>query len=390
MSNVALPEEPHEPNTMTDTLNVPIEPLRPRETVQKLLLSSTCRFIGEYEQPGVLLAQAWPGFRDRAGAIRMDEGPLSRNAFVLCFESPSTEKAVGVVLPDYSQIGEVMASLMSVLYGKRFDSHGVIESNGFFSLPDTNVFSSICDAALPHNSHRERANFAIKLDIREAGRVITFFTHKRANERFAQTFETACAFYSRSLRACENDPEVAYLHLITAGEILASYFERDQNDLLDESMQDALNAIASGLPNGDKIVKTIRGRLFQIKRRFVKAFTELVTTDFFAKSESSQVFATLHADTFEQRMAAAYDLRSQFVHTGIHFGTWIGPRGNNTSEVQSGTPVVSNREFAKTLATAPTFIGLERTVRFALLRFAATEGREVFPDLKLEQDGVTT
>jgi hypothetical protein len=370
---------------MSETPIAVRQSLRPRETVQKLLLSSTCRFIGEYEQPGVLLTQAWPGFRDRAGAIRMGEGPLSRNAFVLCFESPPREKAAGVVLPDFSQIGESMASLMSVLYGKRFDSHGVIEGNGHFSLPDTTVFALISDSDLPHNSHRIRANLPVELDIREVAQVITFFTHERANERFAQTFETACSFYSRSLRTCENDPEVAYLHLITAGEILASYFERDQDDLLDESMKSALIAIASGLPNGDKIVRTIRGRLLQIKRRFVKAFMELITADFFVNSESSQAFLALNFDTFEQRMAAAYDLRSQFVHTGIHFGTWIAPRGTQRAEIQHGKPIVPNKKFAKTLATAPTFIGLERTVRFALLRFAATEGREVFPNFNAVQ-----
>ncbi|WP_228938241.1 HEPN domain-containing protein [Paraburkholderia saeva] len=309
----------------------------------------------------------------------MAEGPLSRNAFVLCFETPPLEKAAGLVLPDYGHIGESMASLLSVLYGKRFDSHGVIEGNGMFSLPDTTAYASICDARLPHNSHRVRANFPVDLDISEAARVITYFTHGRANERFAQTFETACSFYARSLRACEFDPEVAYLHLITAGEILAGYFERDQDDLLDESIRDSLSAIASGLPNGEQIVKIIRGRLLQIKRKFVKAFTELVTTDFFAKAESTHSFLSLSPDTFERRMAAAYDLRSKFVHTGIHFGSWTAPRGNDCAEIQSGRPVVSNKEFGKILATAPTFIGLERAVRFVLLRFAATEGHKVFP-----------
>ena len=370
---------------MSDTPNVAREQLRPKGTIQKLLLSSTCRFIGEYDQPGVLLTHAWPGFRDRVGANRMAEGPLSRNAFVLCFETSPIERAAGLVLPDYSQIGESMASLMSVLYGKRFDSHGVIESNGFFSLPDTTAFSSICDASLPHNSHQARVNFPVNLDIGEAAKIITFFTHRRANERFAQTFETACSFYCRSLRACETDPEVAYLHLITAGEILASYIERDQDDLLDESMKNALIAIASGLPNGDKIARTIKGRLLQIKRKFVKAFTELVTTEFFANAESAQPFFALNFETFERRMAAAYDLRSKFVHTGIHFGSWIAPRGNNRAEIQGGKPVVSDKEFGKILATAPTFIGLERTVRFALLRFAAIEGRQVFPALNPEQ-----
>jgi hypothetical protein len=160
---------------------------------------------------------------------------------------------------------------------------------------------------------------------------------------------------------------------------LAGYFERDLDDLVDEPIRDALLAIASGLPNGNQIVKTIRGRLLQIKRKFVKAFTELVTSDFFGNAESTQSFLALSPDTFERRMAAAYDLRSKFVHTGIHFGSWTAPRGNDCAEIHSGRPVVSDKEFGKVLATAPTFIGLERAVRFALLRFAATEGHEVFP-----------
>ncbi|CAJ4806924.1 Uncharacterised protein [Burkholderia pseudomallei] len=345
------------------------------------MLSSTSRFVGELDQPDLLLTHAFPNLGDRLGFTRMTEGPLSRSAFVACFETPPIVKAPGVVLPDYSAVGDVLASMLSVLYGKRFDNHGLTESLGRYVLPDTTLFSSTCNVALPHNSHAERANFPVELNLMEGSRIVSFFRLRAQDQRFATAFEGACSFYARALRNCESDPEVAYLHLITAGEILSAYFSRDQDTLLDDSVKAALEEIGKQQPNGPKLVKLIRGRLLQIKRRFVRAFTDLVDADFFCKSEAVQPFFALSAADFEHRVAAAYDLRSKFVHTGINFGKWIEPRGDQRAEIQLGTPVVPDKEFAKILTIAPTFVGLERVVRYALLRFAMKFGCELFPEL---------
>jgi len=70
-------------------------------------------------------------------------------------------------------------------------------------------------------------------------------------------------------------------------------------------------------------------------------------------------------------MLAAYDLRSKYVHTGQPFGSWVRPRGQTIEEVQVGRPVVTSADLAKTLADAPTLVGLERVLRYALLRFAS-------------------
>jgi hypothetical protein len=364
---------------MSDAIERKKVSFRPSETVQKVMLSSTSRFVGELEQPDFLLAQAFPNLGDRLGFTRMTEGPLSRSAFIACFETPPVVKAAGVVLPDYGAFGDVLASLLSVLYGKRFDSHGLIESHGRFAMPDTTLFSSTCNAALSHNSHVERANFPVKLNLGEAMRITSFF--RVPPSRFTTAFEGACSFYARALRNCESDPEVAYLHLITAGEIMSAYFDRDQDELLDDNIKAALKEIGENMTNGPKLVKLIRGRLLQIKRRFVKAFSELVDFDFFSSSEAVEPFFSISAADFETRISAAYDLRSKFVHTGINFGTWVEPRGAQKADIQLGRPIVPDEAFGKILAIAPTFIGLERVVRYALLRFAARFGCETFPDL---------
>lgn len=43
-------------------------------------------------------------------------------------------------------------------------------------------------------------------------------------------------------------------------------------------------------------------------------------------------------------------------------------------EVQYGKPVVGDETFEKALAKAPTYFGLERIIRYCLLRFIHTHG----------------
>src|SRR4051794_19466395 len=94
---------------------------------------------------------------------------------------------------------------------------------------------------------------------------------------------------------------------------------------------------------------------------------------FFDRTEATDGFCSLKKESFPRAAAAAYDLRSQYVHTGASFGNWIQTwRGNE--ERQVGKPIVGNRTFETVLHHAPTFIGLERLTRVALLRIAEKLG----------------
>jgi hypothetical protein len=48
---------------------------------------------------------------------------------------------------------------------------------------------------------------------------------------------------------------------------------------------------------------------------------------------------------------------------------WVAPR-HALEEVQPGTPHVEDAKLAKLLQLAPTYIGLERVIRYCLIRFA--------------------
>jgi len=94
-----------------------------------------------------------------------------------------------------------------------------------------------------------------------------------------------------------------------------------------------------------------------------------VNESFFEGSESQQELFKLKPNDFDVRMAAAYDLRSHFLHAGKTFGVWVTSLANSNAEVGLGAPAYGDAEWKKLIARAPTLVGMERVIRFCLLRF---------------------
>lgn len=299
----------------------------------------------------------------------MEEGPASRNAFVFAFRTEPIAKAPGTPVPNYAPTGELICSYLAVLFGKRFDNHGLIEGSGFFHLPDLSAFGHLSNHMLPHNSHAPRLDFPVPLNLVELSRIERLMDGA-ADARFLSTFRGAAKFYLRALQSADSDPEVAYLHLITAGEILSNFRER-KDALLDAETRQALQEITSGMPRGSRIARFLSGRLRQVKRKFVDTLVELVDAEFFGRSQSLDALGRFSAETFSDAISSAYDLRSRYVHTGVSFGNWVSYW---IHEVQVGKPVVPDKKLAAILAKAPTFTGLERVIRYCLLRFASAQG----------------
>lgn len=344
--------------------------LRPKETIQKFLISTTSRFTGEYEIENFVIAHAWPNRRKIPSQISMTENPICRNAFVVAFQTESIDEH-RVMLPDYSHIPNLICVYLSILFGKRFDSHGPIEHVGMYGLPHFE-YSTFCNPGLPFNNHKPRIDLGINLGLGEASRIEKLFENN-IDSKAVKFFRSAGKFYLQALQTFEYNPETAYLNLITCGEILSNYYEYNKDELLDDETKNILKAVESNTENGVKLSNQIKSRLLQIKRKFIKTIYFLLSEIFFKNTESLQPYAALKKEGIEDRIAAAYDLRSRYVHTGIDFGGWVSFSSSN-AEIQAGTPVVDDKEFKAILAKAPTFIGLERIMRFCLLRFLQLQG----------------
>lgn len=299
-------------------------------------------------------------------------GPLGREALVVSFKTnPADEDNLRI--RTFEGTDRVFAAYFSVLYGKRFDAHGALQVSGFFNVPELSSYNEPADSRLPHNDPAVRIDYGIPLQLEELRWIVPLW--HSMDSTTSQVFHSAAKYYWQALQAGETDPEVGYLHLITAGEILSSSFDLTDEELIDPEALLILERIASHGEQGAKDARAIRSRLLGIKRRFVAAFIRLVDDEFFGRSESRHEIGRLTKANFERTMSAAYDLRSRYVHSGHSFGRWIQNFTHDRAEVQLGHPVIDDdRELAKVLSRAPTFIGLERVVRYALLRYANIGG----------------
>ena len=312
--------------------------LRPKETIYKTLISTTSRMTGEYENRGILITHAWPQFQSRSIGMRFTETPMSRSGYVIAFETPPIEKGSGVAVPDYSPTGEVLTGYLSVLFGKRFDCHGLLEGSGYYQIPEVGPYDTPCNPKLPFNSHDTRTCFGVPLEINQFTMIEGVLADPPSGTANLSRLNAACKFYLQALQNAERDTEVAYLHLITAGEVLSSDFR----------------------------FKSTKG----VKEKFVKSLCSLLDDDFYVTQNSAPHLRRFEPNNVERSIGAAYDLRSRYVHTGAPFGTWVSPALPVASgDLQLGEPSVEDRKLGRVLALAPTFVGLERLVRYCVLRW---------------------
>lgn len=351
--------------------------LRPNDHIQKLLLSTPAQFVGEFDTPNLLITHAWPPIdtgRPRWFSGRSDS--LSRTAIVLAFRTPEPPPpTAGAVVPNYENAGEIVSSALSVLFGKRFDSHGPFEMTGRFGMPELSTFTAPCEPHFKHNNGQPRADRAIPLNFSEVGRIAPLLWDSQEDPRLA-AFHAAARFYRRALMAVEGDPESAYLNLITAGEIVSNFHDLRESEILDSEALHVLSRIEKEMPDGVRVTKFLRSRLRGIKRRFVAAISEKIDVSFFDRMEARDQWAALKKEDFKERIGAAYDLRSRFVHSGYPFGSWISFQ-MNWHEIPLGKPTIPDNEMAAVLTKAPLFSGLERIIRYVILTFAAELGAKV-------------
>lgn len=347
---------------------------KPNPLIHRFLISTTSRFTGCYEGEFLRIDHAWQGANSGAGLREsMQENPRSRNYFVLSAEIGPPEKK-SIIIPNYTPLGEQVCAALSVLFGKRFDAHGLLVSHRQFYVPDFSPLTPTTYYEAAPYSHRPRQDLGIPLTLDRFGLVAPLFANLSLPEKVRRIFFAAARFYLRSLQMFDVEPEFAYLDLITCGEILANFYAYTADEIYDDETKAIFTRIRAEMPGGETVVRTLQGRMRQIKRAYVLTLTRLLKDSFFDTSECREQYGRLRKEDIEKRLKGAYDLRSQYVHTGIDFGRWTLPNGGILNEVQFGTPVVESREFEKAIAQAPTFFGLERIMRYCLTRFLHLNG----------------
>jgi hypothetical protein len=341
----------------------------------KMAISTPAHFTGQILTDSFWLTGAHPLHKNNIEIFDIS-GRFSRNFFVLTFRDrrPSEEDEKIRQPPYYGWVGDYFCVFLSVYFGKRFDNLGFFQTNGSHSIPDIppSKLRKLTDA-LPTNS-RPRKDLEIKLALHESKPLFPIleavFLEINKQTSVSKDLELAYAAgssYLQALQLFESDPEHAFLSLINAGEVIINGLEFAEDEIYDKDTQELLAEIKQQL--GDVKAKRVRERFFQIRRKFRVGLSRLVNKSFFEGSESQDDSHKFKPEDFDVRIAAAYDLRSHYLHAGKRFEEWVTIFDHWNAEVCIETPFYGDAEWKKLIARIPTLVGMERVIRFCLLRF---------------------
>lgn len=357
--------------------------MKPNERIQSALISSTSRFTGEFISDDLCITHAFSQPVDARGVATLTSNPICRNSFVISFITEKRDNNTAIYHDAYSELVQEITSYLAVIYGKRFDYHGMIQSEGHLFMPTIEQYQKPYIPHYSHNSHVPRKDIEVQLQLSEVERIFPLFSERAWVDETRTTLRTACRFYLQGLQLFEYQPETSYLSFVTIGEVLAKSYSFPIDDLLDEQLKDVLSEISKKMENSDKVVKIIKSRVRQIKRSYTKTILNLINDNFYMDSEDLRGGFPIKKENVEQCIKASYDLRSYRVHEGMDFEKWVS-RAFRGSEVIPGTPICENKSLSKALSVAPTLSGIERMMRYALLSYMQKTGLKI--DKKLNEN----
>lgn len=348
--------------------------LKPNKNIQKFLFSSTANLCGEFATDHFLITQAWPNYSPTTHWHKNSITPAAKNAYMLVFNTEDLSPDPGYEAIYYSGLGELVTSALSLLYGKVFDFHGPIECNGHYHVADQLILGVQRNTNYSFYSQAPRADFQVKLDLSEVGRIYPLLFNDGENKepkQFKRSLMACCKFYALALQGAEKDPEVSYLHLVTALEILSNTISFNGDQLLDQYALDTIKLVDKCCENSTEIEKFIKDRLRQVKRKFTLTVEKYIDDNFFNRTESQSDITRFKKETFQKCIKSAYDLRSQYVHTGSSFGRRVlKPFCGINSETPLPSKSSSKDSLDRILDYAPSLSGLERVTRYSLLSAA--------------------
>jgi hypothetical protein len=350
--------------------------LRPPDKLHRGILHTTCDVVGGYESDDLHLNIAFPQMGDEGDDI------FKRHGTFYCSYTMDTTEEIGELRLRRSphRLGRLLADLLCLRYGKRVEFLGYIYSGGHFMQPRSVQYPvpSLKGNLHPFVSNRPRVDYPQvvrdnqdSFNLAAAELIAWIIENPQPPESEALT---ACLnsvhFYAEALRTFREHPDYAYLSLVTAGEVFTGAVTPDIDAHLDDDARALLEKIEAGCDA--KTANQVRKKLYATTARFVGALIGTLDDGFFERTESQfgmkVLMGRIKKDTIHDALRAAYVVRSRLSHAGKRPSPWIQP--NQLTEMPMGTPYLPGEvdEWARALSMCLTHLGLERVIRYALLK----------------------
>jgi len=362
---------------------------KPDPNIHKYQISTPCYFVGHYENDYIALELAQPSVDESFTTWdSIHNTAYARNYIIIVFKSIDKYKKDDVDSYLYS-FARRISILLSVYYGKCINEHGFLEFNGGYWIPTSiNTVPNKYNFIAPFNQIPRKDLGDIMNSpgsnrpcLDGVKRIAPIFDTILDETEFNNILLTAGSFYLHSLQSFNNDPEIAYLDLISCGEVLSNFkgFNYDDDKLLPEDLLNDFNKLEIECKEIIDIAK-LKKNFRSIKRRFTLTLLKLVNNYYFnniANDLGSSSFFNYHynkiilKDNAKINIKYSYDIRSKYLHAGKSFGKYIIPFRNSITEIRVGEipDDIGDSDFRKALNNALLYVGLERIMRFCLLRF---------------------
>ena len=138
--------------------------LQPNKRIQSALVSSTSRFTDVYRSRGFSITHASSIPDEPRAKASYAPNPVCRNSFVISFPTEPREKLAQPMYEPYTEYAKEITAFMAVLFGKRFDSHGLIQCEGLLHLPSIEPYQQIVDHRLCTTTTKRDAILRFRLN----------------------------------------------------------------------------------------------------------------------------------------------------------------------------------------------------------------------------------
>ncbi len=318
--------------------------LKPDKRIHRFLFSSPAHFVGTVETDDYLFVPAFPSL-SKGASVFLTEGPTRRSfiSITLALEKPETDQPTKVKVREmYSWVADHLAALLSAFYGKLVVNHGYTNFGEIFSVPELDL-PGISDYALPAFNGKPRAASGLPdLNVGAASQALkAFFSRGLEDDNWASVL-SAAAFYQQALTLFSDRPHLSFSLLVSSLESLLPLVDYSEEELFDPLLLSDFSTIASQAKGGELIVERLKSRMYQVRRKCGAFVAKTLDAQFYERHESSEAFFSVKPDRIDERIKAAYDLRSRFLHTGHSHGSWIDVLKHAGAEVMIGDPVIED------------------------------------------------
>lgn len=184
-----------------------------------------------------------------------------------------------------------------------------------------------------------------------------------------QRFILSAKFYQQALQRADEDPTTAYLHLVSAIEVLSGDFDIGEMALAesDPSLDRLVKRINDEELRRD-IEKAIIGNQRFIGRRFKKFILHYIDEDFW-REPTSERLRTISQAEIEKLLGRIYRQRSRTLHAGEPFPPSVNYAPHKGEEMPLGLGEMSGDRRWESSGAVPLLHFFERLTRHVLLNY---------------------